>query len=239
MTDTATEFVKLWNEYEKSSQKLPGLLVTENNAMVLASTVNGFVADKNRMPTVSELAHLVYSLGDIERGGKLQYHHTSSVNSTPSSEIAELPHEEIPELKNVRTMADVRRFQKNPALMKPFANLRPGSPSFKEFNERIAFIQEHRIGDAMVTEETKETNEQAEQRERYAAIRERVSALTAKDCGSSNTGPGGGPWTKVNSLKTRLFPYLDACQQKGVPAEMVKQRVNEEIAKLQSSGING
>jgi hypothetical protein len=149
--------------------------------------------------------------------------------------MQQLPHENIVELRNIRTMADVRRFQENPQLMKKYANLKPGSPSFKEFNERIGHIQRFNI-EGPATQQ--ETPQQTAQNEAYQSIREWVSRLTAKNCGSSNSGAGGGPWTKTNNLKKELFRVIDLNEKRGTLAEKVAKYVDDEINKLASSSVN-
>jgi hypothetical protein len=104
-----------------------------------------------------------------------------------------------------------------------------------KLNQLLKFLQENDIHSTETAIE--ETPEQVEQRETYAAVRERVSALTNRDCGNVYSTPGGGAWDKVNALKRRLFAYVDACAQRNVPAAMVAERVNADIENFRSTSI--
>jgi len=105
-----------------------------------------------------------------------------------------------------------------------------------KLNELLKFLQENDLHDAVVTE-VEETPEQIENRETYAAVRERVSKLTNRDCGNVYSTPGGGAWDKVNNLKRRLFTYLDECEKRNAPAATVAARVDTDIDNFRSTSI--
>ena len=105
-----------------------------------------------------------------------------------------------------------------------------------KLNQLLKFLQDNDIH-SDVSAEVQETPEQVANREGYAAVRDRVSALTAKDCGNVYSTPGGGAWDKVNNLKRRLFAYLDECQKRNVAAATVAERVNADIENFRSTSI--
>ncbi|SRR6266404_2339373 len=144
-----------------------------------------------------------------------------------------LPHDDLQPLKNIRTQADIKRLANNPQQLKRLAHLRPESPANREINERLEFIRRHNLTGP-------ETNkvaavEQTDSSKKYQTLRDRVSSLTARDCGSTSSGQGA--WTKVNRYKTELFAFIDDAKTHNTPIETVTTHVDARIAKLRDSGI--
>lgn len=156
----------------------------------------------------------------------------------PVDPATTLPHDNIPELKNIRNLADVIRVKNLPKekLMR-FANLKAGSPSFKEFNERIQYIYDHKIGDGelpTIVDKT-EQSESENPDEPYTKARAIVNAISAKDVGSIGSGPGQSGWEKANRFKERVGKIIDSEERKGTSGPAVLKWVKQELADLQSS----
>lgn len=154
----------------------------------------------------------------------------------PVDPATTLPHEDIPELKNIRNLADVIRVKNLPKekLMR-FANLKQGSPSFEEFNERIQYIYDHRIGDGELPTIVDKAEQSSSADGSYREARAIVDAVTNKDVGSVGSGPGQGGWDKANRFKTRVGQIIDQQEKKGTSGPAVLKWVKTELADLQSS----
>jgi hypothetical protein len=148
-----------------------------------------------------------------------------------------LPHDDLSALRNIRTLRDIKRLIDNPQQLKRLAHLRPESAANKEINERMAFIRKHNLTGPETTSNAATVVQNADASEQYQEIRDRVSRLTSRDCGTSYSAPGQGPWDKVNRCKTELFAYLDDARKRNTPIEDVTTHVNARIVKLRDSGI--
>lgn len=146
-----------------------------------------------------------------------------------------LPHDDLPQLRNIRTQADVKRLINNPQQLKRLAHLRPESAANKELNERLAFIQKHNLRGPETTSSKVAAVNGNDNSEQYQKLRDRVEALTIRDCGSTNSNQGA--WSKVNACKTELFAYLDDARKHNTPIEDVTTHVDERIEKLRDSRI--
>jgi len=147
-----------------------------------------------------------------------------------------LPHEDIPELKTIRNLTDVIRVKNLPKekLMR-FANLKTGSPSFKEFNERMQYILEHRIGDGDAPNFVEKEN--ATSTKSASSARALVDALRPGDIGSTNSSTGGGRWTQLGAAQSKLQRYIDSLVQQRTNETKIAELVASEIKKLSDSGI--
>jgi hypothetical protein len=150
------------------------------------------------------------------------------------AQLRSLPHDDLPQLKNIRTRADIKRLVNNPQQLKRLAHLRPESPANREINERMQFIRKYDLRGPETTDKVVQNSDASEQ---YQEIRDRVSKLTSRDCGTSYSAAGQGPWDKVNRCKTELFAFIDDAKKRNTPIEDVTTHVDARIAKLRDSGI--
>ena len=150
-----------------------------------------------------------------------------------------LPHDDIKELRNVRNLADVKRIVNLPKEeLKQLANLKPGSPSFKELNERLAYIREHQLGKGekpTVVDKTEQSESENSTDGGYSDARAIVESVTNKDVGSVGSAPGQGGWDKANRFKERVGRIIDGEERKGTSGPAVLKWVKQELANLQSS----
>jgi hypothetical protein len=65
--------VSALNHWVGSGKKPAALLVTENNSLVITSTIIEHIKQTGRKPDVEQVDKIVKSLGDIRTGGKLEY----------------------------------------------------------------------------------------------------------------------------------------------------------------------
>ncbi len=194
---TNESFDKAWNRYAASGLKPANLLTTEHNAIHILGGVVTFERDFKRMPNPEEMHAVIVYLGDMDGHppGSLQYHHTYAA---PAEALD--PRQNIPHLNLFPGCTSV---EKATTYVKENSRRIPAN-QLKQLNELLAYVQAHNIHDNVATEPV-ETPEQAEQREAYQTIRDRVSALTAKDCGNVGSGPGMGGWERVNKLKKKTL----------------------------------
>lgn len=101
------------------------------------------------------------------------------LNLLPNIASASLPHEDIAELRDIRNLADVKRVMALPKeKMAKYMRLRPASPAFHEFNQRVQYIQQHRImGNPSVAEPQQPPKPATPQAAKLAEIRGRVDSL--------------------------------------------------------------
>jgi hypothetical protein len=148
-----------------------------------------------------------------------------------------LPHDDLSALKNIRTSADIKRLVNDPQQLKRLAHLRPESPANREINERMQFIRRHNLRGPETTSTAATAAQNGDNSEQYQKIRDRVSALTARDCGTSYTAAGQGPWDRVNRCKKELFAFIDDARKRSTPIEDVTTHVDARVAKLRDSSI--
>jgi hypothetical protein len=97
----------------------------------------------------------------------------------PVDTATTLPHQDIAELRDIRNLSDVKRVMALPKeKMAKYMRLRPASPAFHEFNQRIQYIQQHRIiGNPSVAEPQQPPKPATPQAAKLAEIRARVDSL--------------------------------------------------------------
>jgi hypothetical protein len=99
--------VKMWADWgNEKKQNFPTLLATEHNVRVILVEVESFFNNSGAVPRAKELTALVKNLGDIELGGKLQYHHSTS-QTTQEPAAPTLPYPDEPELKDLLSKQDI------------------------------------------------------------------------------------------------------------------------------------
>ena len=173
---------------------------------------------------------------DLRKDGHL-IRKTTQVAAPPVVDPATtLPHDDIPQLKNIRNLADVARVAHLPKeKIMQFANLKPGSPLFKELNERLQYIREHQIGKGEPPTVVDKTEQPEHPNEPYTKARAIVDAVTSRDVGSVGSAPGQGGWDKANRFKERVGAIIDSQQRKGTSGLAVLKWVEQELSELQSS----
>jgi hypothetical protein len=153
-----------------------------------------------------------------------------------AADMAELPHEDIALLaKNLRTMADVRRIMKLPKEnLKQYAHLRPGSPAFREFNQRAQYIREKRIEGP----ESVKPVEQPKMSVVPAPVQEAhrlVAVMTVRDIGS--TSSQAGRWQTLINTQQRLRDSIDQMYAARVRPELILERTKQAISEAGNSSV--
>ena len=90
------------NEWESYGLKPSNLLLTEHNMRHIVAKIYEFASGVGRMPSAKEVGTIVKRLGDMNAGGKLQYHAVALMAPRPVDAASELPHEDIAELRDIR-----------------------------------------------------------------------------------------------------------------------------------------
>jgi hypothetical protein len=225
------------DHWVKSGKKPSKLLLTENNTLHILMAVKNEVQQTGRKPEVDRVGALVKNLGDMDFGGKLQYHKAAG----DTQEANTLPHDDIEALKNIRNLADVSRVINLPKeKLKQFANLKPGSPSFKEFNERIQHIKHFQVGKG--EPETLAPEKVVEKKQpifsappEVTQAHELVDAMTLADIATVTSSTGRR--TALANKKESLHQAITQMRANGESAASVLQKTKDAIKKSGAGGI--
>jgi hypothetical protein len=164
-------------------------------------------------------------------------------NVSAPNPIRSYPHEEIAELKNIRTLDDVKRLESNPEALKKLKNLNPASPAYKEINERIAHIKQFDIrafvgdrGAGRTTEAPKGLAGRVEH-DNIIEARRLVENLKPSDFAGTNSSNTGGKYTQLIRAQENLNNFIDSAQSRGFKPADVLKFVKDKINSFSDSGI--
>jgi hypothetical protein len=223
------------NEWESTGLKPANLLLTEHNLRHIAAKIYEFASGVGRMPSAKEVSTIVKHLGDMNAGGKLQYHAVALVAPQPVDPATNLPHQDIAELRNIRTVEDISRLR--PEDFQKFRNLRPASPQYKEFNERIQYIKQHNLRAPKVIEPMPLSPAVAAYKSKIEEAKSLVNNLKAGDIGSTTSAAHGGRFSQLIDVQKRLHRQIDALIRQRTPAENILLHVQTAIVDLGSRSI--
>jgi hypothetical protein len=164
----------------------------------------------------------------------VQHVHTP-LELEPVDPATTLPHENLSELRNLRTLIDVQNITAEDARKA----MQPGFPK-KEWEERIAYIRLHKIMTSTKNYSKKEVTKRQEINPNdggYGEARALVAAISAKDVGSVGSTPETSAWAKADKFKARVSRFIDKQEQSGMSGPAVFKFVKTEIAALRSSSI--
>ncbi|VVB52998.1 Uncharacterised protein [uncultured archaeon] len=240
-TQVAQEF---WDKHRPSN-----LLFTENNANELAQGIVNFVRYSGAMPGPKDICAIVKFLGDIENGGKLQFHHPPKAVGEqpppppPQNPADNLPFWEVKELKFLRTVEDVQRFKARlerdgTGYLSGFKRLRPESQKdYEELNARLTYIVQNELDASHC--ETDAPAQPAKPRVTIptliAQARAAVDAMTVGDVGQS--GSSAGRRQLLQNKKQRLYNEISKLWGEGIPHNVILERTKDAIRDFGSSSI--
>ena len=232
---------EFWEKYRPAN-----LLNTDHNAStVLEGVWNFFQHSGGNMPSAKEVRTVVNHLGDLDHGGKLQYHHPAQLivqqATPPPNPVDNLPHADIKALKSLRSVEDVQRFKARVEkdgldYMSGFKYLRAGSKPYQELNDRMNFIVQNEIHASDLPEEpTSAGPKRVMLPTPIAAARAAVDAMTVGDVGQ--TGSSMGRRQLLLNKQKRLHYDINDMWSKGVKPDVIEQRTKEAIKESGSSSI--
>ena len=231
---------EFWEKYRPAN-----LLNTENNASALVEGIWDFLQKTGCMPSARDIRAIVKFLGDIESGGKLQFHNAPKVivqqaaPPPPPNPIDNLPHANIKELNFLKTVEDVQKYQARVQkdgldYMSGFKYLKAGSKPYEHINARIAFILKNEIHASAPPKETTPKpiiTVHSDITEAHKA----VENMTLADVGSS--GSSAGRRTLLARKQERLHADIDQMLRSGKSPSVVLQRTKDDIKKFGESSI--
>jgi hypothetical protein len=149
-------------------------------------------------------------------------------------DIADLPHSDIPELDKIRTKADVKRVLNLPKeALKKYANLRTGSPAFKEFNERIAAA--NKIDGPESIKPVGKNQPVSLVPAQVTEAHNLVSTMTVRDIGS--TSSTSGRWKTLIDTQKRLKNSIDQMYAARVKPEVILEQTKQAITDAGNSSV--
>jgi hypothetical protein len=243
----AVELQHLYEDWERTEmpKHCPGFLFTENNLIRVGHVIGQHVRYTRALPNVRELTGLIKSLGDIQAGGKLEFHHASQVivqqaapAPPPPNPADNLPFAEIKELSFLKTAEDVQRFEARVerdglSYMSGFKRLRRNSTKdYEELNARIAYIKEHNLRAPKPIAAPKQVVTIPAP---IAEARKLVDSMTLQDVGQ--TGSSGGRRTLLANKQKRLHTEINQMSSNGKKPSVIIQWVTDEIKRFGESSI--
>ena len=225
---TNNEFVaaaqEVINQWEQKGYNPPNLARTEHNANCMVGGIYDFAIANKRMPTAEEVRDVI-----IKSRNDLEY---IQLQPEPVNPADNLPHENIPELRNIRTIIDVQNLSAADA--RRF--LQPGAPK-KEFEERVAYIRKHEIFESTKPYVGSRAQTKSSEDGRVAQARTLVNNLKISDIGGSTSAANGGKWTQLRKKQDQLNKTIDSAVQRKVAPRSILEFIQEQISTLGSRSI--
>ena len=205
---------------------------------------------------MDEVDAIVKGLGDIDFGGKLQYHHASGQNAPMGEPALNLPDANEPLLKNLRCLEDITEHghaiskkviqQGGGAGGTDAAGRSRSNPLLEKLNRRLAYIQEHNIQLADLLRlgldpKPAESKPAPARQPIFVAPPEvseahaLVDAMTLADIATVTSGLGRRG--ALDKKKDRLHADITQMRANGESAASVLQKTKDAIKKSGSGSI--
>jgi hypothetical protein len=247
--------LQLWADWRQTDQQgfaeqsqFPNLNATESNVRKINAAIEMFFNDIGAVPRARELSALIRNLGDLDvvnpktgKLGSLEYHHGTIVVNPAYN----LPHDDIPALKNIRNMADVIRVTNMSSdLLRQLKFLKPPKPgvaqvAFEHLNARMKHITDNKIGvgepETSVEEKTAAKKPIFSTPPEVTQAHELVDAMTLADISTVTSGMGRR--TALANKKERLHQDIAQMRANGESAASVLQKIKDAIKKSGAGGI--
>jgi len=152
----AEKVLQMWADWAESGERdlhFPTILASEHNSNVINTEVRKFFNNSGRaIPRPKELSGLIRGLGDIAKGGRVQYDHSAP---EPVNPALNMPDADEPLLKNLRCYEDLN--ERGAQISKKVMSLGGGAGGadamgrdrgnelLEKLNRRIAWIQNNKI----------------------------------------------------------------------------------------------
>jgi hypothetical protein len=153
--------VSALNHWVGSGKKPAALLVTENNSLVITSTIIEHIKRTGQKPNVDEVDAIVKDLGDIRTGGRLQYAQTEDPK-TAKKLAFEIAHSKGFKGGSENNRTELQRDDQH----KPPVLTEPEKQALNERNRRLDGI----VADVMSTIKNYSTHNHARTYERRAEL---------------------------------------------------------------------
>lgn len=209
---------KAVNEFWQSPHRPANLLNTEHNANVLAEAMWNFSRSSGYVPSVRELKILVQHLGDMDSGGKLQYHHSAPVPPPPPvpTPIDEIPFPEEKSLAWMRAREDLAEAPKDkikeflqPAALSEYNHLGQKITSLNaKFNARADWLKRNNVRRPKSAEQERTTVELSPVEKERAKQKAEIEAI-CKDIMERTKGYTAFAQRQRVRLTTRLNELLN------------------------------
>jgi hypothetical protein len=156
-----------------------------------------------------------------------------------------LPHDDLPQLKNIRNLSDVQRVKNLPKdRLKQFMYLKPPKPGvasvpFEFLNERMRYIIDHKLeGPGTVSEEKTATVRKPvfSVPPEITQSHELVEAMTLADIGSVSSNEGRR--TTLAKRQKQFHADIDFAHANRVSAKQILQDTKDAIKKSGESSIS-